>query len=608
MPQIVEVVGYGPVQFPDGTTKAEMEEALRKLPPKKAPEPVAEQKAPADRNLFAEPDTVYDPVSGVPMGYGIGQKTGAALLSGAAGMLKPAAGAAQLMGITKPAEALERVSQTAQQIGGTPAEVADIAGQVASPIPLKIGQAAMRVAPGAGRALEKSALAKGAASGAGYAALTPVTEPFADAGDFLKQKAEQMAVGAGAGAALGKGAQMLLSPKVSPELQELQRMGMTTFTPGQLASQIPVVGRGLRATEQALTSLPLTGMAIRHGLEESAKDFNRAVANRVLEPMGQSVPKAVKSGEELVGYVNQRIEDAYDKITPKLQLSNVRYKDPNSASGFTTTIKALNDKLGEVVQDLPSSTALNLADSVRNEFNRLIIDPLVTKGSLTGKEFREAEKALGKIAFSYMRNPTTYEVGVALRKLQGEMRQELANQNPKLADELRGLHLAFRRHLPFERAAGYVGAEGRVFSPAQLESAIKAETKGKGQFASGQGLMYPEAQAALQIMGKTMPTSGTAERLLTAGQVAKIPEAMAAATSPQMLAPLAITSMLYNRPAMQGLTTLATRRPELMRQMASPAAGTLSRIGSVMSAQPNKPPLEQAQDQLRQAAQPLIMQ
>ena len=41
MPQVVNVIGYGPVTFPDGMSKEEMAMALRKLPPlpQAAPEP-----------------------------------------------------------------------------------------------------------------------------------------------------------------------------------------------------------------------------------------------------------------------------------------------------------------------------------------------------------------------------------------------------------------------------------------------------------------------------------------------------------------------------------------------------------------------------------------
>jgi len=581
MPQIVEVVGYGPVQFPDGMSKAEMAEALSKLPP--LPSDKKEKPTITKEDLYKK------------------EILGSLPVAAAVGFAKPFAGVLQYAGVNKPAEKLEEISKFVAESGGVPAQIGEFVGELANPIPTKSGKLVSKVLP---KALDKSVLGKSAAIGAGQAAFSPTEVTPASYEDFLSQKAKQMGQAGLLSGAMGKGTQLALSPQVSPALQELQSMGMKYFTPGQLASQIPVIGKGIRATEQALTSLPLTGMAIRGGLERSQQDFNRAVANRVLEPMGESVPKTIKSGEELIDYVNKRITDAYDKITPQLKLQNVRYNDPTSASGFTTTTKVFNDKLAEVTRGLPSSTAANLSQAVRDEFNRFIIDPLAVKGSLTGKEFRDAEKALGNVAYQYMRDPKTYDVGVALRELQGKIREELATQNPKFADELTGIHQAFRRHLPFERAAGYVGAEGRVFSPAQLESAVKAETKGKGAFASGQGLLYPESQAALEIMGKSMPSSGTAERLLTAGQAGRMlglggGEAAAAYAAPQLLVTVPAAAAIYNNPVMGALTTMATKRPEMMRRAEPPLTNLMSRAGGITS------PLDQAEQDLLQAAQPV---
>jgi hypothetical protein len=297
--------------------------------------------------------------------------------------------------------------------------------------------------------------------------------------------------------------------------------------------------------------------------------------------MGEKVPKDVKAGEELIEYVNSRVSDAYNKITPQLSLTNATYKSPASTTGFTTTTKALNDKLADVTQGLPSAQGNNLGDMVRSEFNRYILEPLATKGKMTGKEFRDAEKNLGRVAYSYMRNPQYYDVGIALRELQSELRRELIYQNPKVAKELQGIHLAFRRHLPMERAASYVGAEGRVFGPSQFESAVKAETKGKGQFASGQGLMYPESQAAVNVLGKKVPDSGTAQRLMNATALMTAPLHWKAS-----LLPTLATGSLYNVPAMKGMTALATDRPEAMRKLGEPVRGGLSQLGGVMAAQP----------------------
>lgn len=56
MAQIIEVVGFGPVEFPDGMSREQMEVALKKLPKP------SEQK----QTLHTE-ETIYDPVSGLPL-------------------------------------------------------------------------------------------------------------------------------------------------------------------------------------------------------------------------------------------------------------------------------------------------------------------------------------------------------------------------------------------------------------------------------------------------------------------------------------------------------------------------------------------------------------
>jgi hypothetical protein len=614
MPQVVDVVGYGKVEFPDGMSRDAMAEALKSLPPKSAPQATQQpapqqeqvqippprvaqqsqqaQQVPAPKptvnvadNPFADPNAVFDPVSGAPMGsVPIAPKIGATLAATAGGTLQPVAGALQYAGINKPAQLLKEASDAFKQIGGTSAKVGEFVGEVGSPLTSKaaqLGGQLMSKVPG----LAKSVLARSAGQGAGASVLMP-TETTGDYGDFLTEKAKQVGLGAGVGAVIGKGTQMLMSPQVSDKMQMLKDMGMKYFTPGQLAADIPVVGKGLQTAEKAMTSLPITGSLIRGGLKTSEEDFNRAIANKVLGSMGEKVPKEIPAGERMVEYVNQRISDAYDALTPYLKIQNITYKDPTSSTGITSTAKALNDTLKKVTYDLPSSTELNLQQAVRDEFEKLIINPLLKQGGMSGEEFRLAEKALGKMANTYMRDPIKYDVGVALKELQAELRNELVNQNPALASVLQGIHRAFRQHLPFERAAGYVGAENRVFSPGQFESAVRAQSQGKGQFASGQSLMYPESQAGLSVLGRSMPSSGTAERALTNKAVGLATEGAGALFAPQVMVPLAMSGMLYNKPAMSVLSKLATERPQVMKQ-AAPLATTLgATAGGVKASQP----------------------
>jgi hypothetical protein len=521
-----------------------------------SPKKSAEERARKANEAFIEASKPKEPTFGEKA-----LATGAAALTGLAA---PMAGAAEYLGIKRPAQLIKEVSETTGQIAPVAAPVAEFAGSVASPMPTKIGNVAAGLLPKA------QTLARMATQGAVGAAFNPLgTAEDKDYLDFLSKKAGQIGEGGIFGGVLGKSGQAIMNPQVSARLQMLKDMGMKYFTPGQLASQIPLVGTALREGEAKSTSIPFVGSAIEKGIRTAASDMNKAMVNKVLGNMSEKVPKNIKAGDEMIDYMNQRIANAYDEIIPKLHISNLPYKDPTSSTGFTTTTKSLVDKLRDVTQDLPSDPKYDLAGMVRNEFDKHILLPLTQKGSLTGEEFRNAEKNLGNVAFRYSKNPELHDVGVALRELQGELRKELIYQNPQLADKLRGIHNAFIQHLPIERAAGYVGAEGRVFSPSQLQSAVRAEAKGKGKFASGKGAFYPESQASLEVLGKNIPDSGTAGRLgwatLPFHGWGTIPAALGA-------------SAIYNRPVMGALSTLATgKRPDIIRSIEPAISGGIAR-------------------------------
>jgi hypothetical protein len=352
---------------------------------------------------------------------------------------------------------------------------------------------------------------------------------------------------------------------VAKNIKLMQELGVERFTPGQLASQIPVVGKALQGIEAKSTSIPIVGGMIEKGIRNTAEDFNRALGNQVLKPMGETLPKNVKAGEDLISYLNDRIEHAYDTITPKLGFQNIIDR-----ANRTSTVKQFTDKVHTLTAGVPEESA----KLIQKEFNASFLDRLRHDLSMSGEQFREAEKNLGKKAFAYMRNPEKYEVGVALRELQSDLRQELAKQNPVLAKELTGIHEAFKRHLPIERAASYVGAEGRVFSPSQFQSALKAETKGKGKFASGKVTFYPESQAAIDVLGKSIPDSGTAGRAATAGMLATLPFHLK-----YSLPAAAGVGAIYNKPVMGALSAIATKRPEVLKKAAPLAQTGAARIG-----------------------------
>ena len=501
-------------------------------------------------------------------------------LAGSQGPALPIAGALQFLGINKPAEFLKSTGDYAKSVAGTPASVAEFGGELLSPLPIKGG----RMAEQAFSKIPKiggSIAGRMGAQGATQAAFTPTADPTLDYPEFLSEKAKQMGAGFGGGALFGKATQLGMSPQVSEKLQMLKDMGMNKFTPGQLMSQVPVIGKPIQALESNLTSLPITGSIIGYGQRVAAEDFNKAMANQVLKPLGESVPKDVKAGNEMMSHVNDAISNAYKNIENKFSFQVIT--DPKTNSN---TITRLNNVVDTSTRDLVPEAANLVSEVVKRSF----YEPLLKTYSLSGKNFRDAEKSLGAQANSLIQSgdPTKRDAGFAIRNFQDALRDELTFQNPKVGRELMNIHDAFKKYLRIERAAAYRGADEGVFSPSQFKAATETLAGRRGT-ATGKGLMIPESQAAVDVLGKTTPDSGTAGRLMSARTLG-----LGAADTGMNVASSFVPSMaagtMYNPLAMYLMTKLATSRPQAVRAAAptvSRAAGRAGGLGMAPNEQPS---------------------
>ena len=502
------------------------------------------------------------------------------LLAGAQAPAIPVAGALQWLGINKPAEFLKSTSEYAKSIAGTPASVAEFGGELLSPLPIKGGnlvEKAVTTIPKVG----SSIMARMGAQGATQAAFTPTENPDLSYPEFLSEKAKQMGAGTAGGALFGKATQLGLSPQVSEKLQMLKDMGMSKFTAGQLMSQLPFVGKSIQNLESNLTSLPFTGSMIGYGQRVAAEDFNKAMANQVLKPLGESVPKDVKAGNELLTHVNDKISNAYKGIENKIDFKVLT--DPKTNSN---TITRLNNVVDTSSRDLVPEAATMVSEIVKRSF----YEPLLKTYGLSGAQFRTAEKSLGAQANTLIQSgdPIKRDAGFAIRNFQDALRNELTLQNPQVGRELMNIHDAFKKYLRIERAAAYRGADEGVFGPAQFRSAVESMAGRKGT-ATGQGLFVPESQAATDVLGKTVPDSGTAGRLLSAKTLG-LGGAEGALNLATSLKPAIAAGTMYNPLAMYLMTKLATSRPDVMRAAAPTASRLAGRAGALSMAAPSDQP------------------
>ena len=459
------------------------------------------------------------------------------------GELEPVAGLAQWIGIHEPARYLHGIEQEARATGRPGVGAAKMAGELGS---LLLGG---ELSQGAKYAAETNPLMTGAITGGVTSAVMPTEmKEGENYSDFLKHKATDIAEGAALGGAFGKGSQLLFAPIVGQKIKALKDIGMTQFTPGQLLSDVPLIGPWIRGGEETLSSVPFLGDLIRGGRQNAVEDFNKAIANHVLSPMREATNQSTKVGHELADEVYNKVTNAYNEIAPELQL-NAKFKNPETKQ---TTLATLNNALKDITSNLTPEDAR----SVTSAYKKFIIDPLKSDLTMDGVKFRQAESNLGKAAYSSYRKGNT-DMGGAFRELQSHLRGVLAEQNPDKAAELSGIHESFKRWLRLEKAASKRGTEAGVFDPAQFASAVES-LGGKNATARGKALMQEQADAAEAILGKKVPDSGTARRLMSATLLAGGPSMLAGIPIGPTLAALPA----YSKLGMKYLTRFATERPK----------------------------------------------
>ncbi|MEG7603096.1 hypothetical protein, partial [Listeria monocytogenes] len=89
-------------------------------------------------------------------------------------------------------------------------------------------------------------------------------------------------------------------------------------------------------------------------------------------------------------------------------------------------------------------------------------------------------------------------LGDAYKQLQSELRDLVTRSNPAHADELKAINTGWASFKRIQNAAAKVGSEEGVFTPAQLQNAVRAldRSKDKARFAEGNALMQDLSGAA----------------------------------------------------------------------------------------------------------------
>lgn len=420
-------------------------------------------------------------------------------------------------------------------------------GNILSPVNVAAAARIPQVAGMTGR------VALGAASGAASGALTPVASD-----DFWTDKAKQVGIGAGVGAAVpmvAGGISRLISPNASTnaDLALLKAEGVNP-TIGQ------TLGGWVNRAEEKLQSIPFFGDAIAGARNRSREDFNKAAINRTLAPIGD---KADSVGHEGVRQAGDKLSAAYDNLLGSMT--------------FRTDPTLVTDLSGILASK-------NLAAKESDKFNAIMqehFSRLNSNGTMNGQDFKVLESTLSNQAKKFSGSTDGYqkELGEALADALESFRGALGRANPNQAPLLKQINEGWANLVRVEGAAkSGINAKG-VFTPAQLNGAVRgADASVRDRATSrGEALMQDLGDAAQTVLGNRVPNSGTADRLF-----AGVGGLVGGAVNPVgTIAGLAGGALAYTAPVQRLLSGAVSARPAVAQPIAdsvrrlSPAAAPL---------------------------------
>lgn len=350
------------------------------------------------------------------------------------------------------------------------------------------------------------------ASSAPIVALTqPTMEGETTAGNVAAGTA-----GAVAADALTRGASRVVRPIVqSGPVQKMMKEGVVPSV-GQAA------GGFLNRVEQQLESIPIIGSFITHARGRAVKEMDEAAIRKALPAGTAEQIKAGRAGVERAGEI---LDGAYDR-----------------AYGQLKGVYGGNKPFQNAISDIPNREGIDLPPSLKERFDKLIQDRVyarLDKGA-NAETVREIHNSLGALArkFRSSGDPDQRSLGMAFAAAKTEFRENISSQSAgefkKTLDALDGKYSAL---LAVEKASGYQGSKEGVFSAEALK---RASAKSSGE-------MREFSETASDVLGRTVPDSGTAGRVL-------LPAAAAAAAGgneymggPGFLTGALAAPMLYSR-------------------------------------------------------------
>lgn len=250
----------------------------------------------------------------------------------------------------------------------------------------------------------------------------------------------------------------------------------------------------LKPVEDFAEKLPFVGGGVKAAQGRAVDSFNTAAVNRVLKPLGETVPAGVHAGNDAVAYAQQRVGQAYDRV-----LSQIHGVQPDKAfladvSNATTGL--VNGKAGAPLQPAEQAHLNSLAKWVQGSL----------KSGADGNAVKHVTSELGKLV-SPSNSP---EFNSRLAQLRQAVMGATMRSNPAQAADLMKADAAYGLLTRVQKAAAGASNTGGVFTPQQLGAKVVAADKSasKRVSAAGNAPMQDLAQAGGQVLGRAKPNGG----------------------------------------------------------------------------------------------------
>lgn len=352
------------------------------------------------------------------------------------------------------------------------------------------GVGAVRTASNAPRlARSARAVAPAAAQGAAYG-FGSTNGDIADRAKGAGKGAAYGVAGDVAGRAVGRGLASVVGGKAVPKnVRTLAREGVV-MTPGQRAG----VGSIRNVFEdKVLGSIPFVSDVPAAARNRGVNDLRVAVANRVLAPLGENVPRGTHIGNEAISGIQGRVYGALDNAAGNLSLG----ADEGLAQGFDAVRQASPRMLGaEGAQQVNANIAH--------------LDDMLSRGPISGDTLRETLGELRGLASN-----DKGQLGQQIWALHDNLVDAMGRQNP--ADALAAFNKAREATALLKRmeSAASKSVDGE-FGPTQLLQAARQRGYGTStaNVASGEARLMDLANAAADVMRNTTANSGTPARAM----------------------------------------------------------------------------------------------